>query len=132
MVTLSVGGLFALIFRTELAASGLQILDLIQFNTLIGLHGMVLIASMLLGIAALANYLVPLMIGAKDMAFPRLNGFAFWITVPAPIVLLSSMFFGGFETGCTGYLPLASRGPMGIQMFFLAVFLWAGLRYLAL
>ncbi|MEN4041570.1 MAG: cbb3-type cytochrome c oxidase subunit I [Anaerolineaceae bacterium] len=122
MLTLSVGGIFALIFRTELAASGLQILDLIQFNTLIGLHGMVLIVSMLLGIAALANYLVPLMLGAKDMAFPRLNGFAFWMTVPATVVLLSSIFFGGFETGWTGYPPLASRGPMGIQMFFLAVF----------
>jgi cytochrome c oxidase subunit I len=122
MVTLGVGGLFALIFRTELAASGLQILDFIQFNTLVGLHGMVLIASILLGIAALGNYLVPLMIGAKDMAFPRLNGFAFWVTVPATLILLSSMFFGGFETGWTGYPPLASRGPMGIQMFFLAVF----------
>jgi len=122
MLTLSVGGLFALIFRTELASSGMQILNFIQFNTLVGLHGMVLIASMLLGIAALANYLVPLMLGAKDMAFPRLNGFAFWMTVPATIVLLSSMFFGGFETGWTGYPPLASRGPMGIQMFFLAVF----------
>jgi cytochrome c oxidase subunit I len=122
MVTLGVGGLFALIFRTELAASGLQILDFIQFNTLVGLHGMVLIASILLGIAALGNYLVPLMIGAKDMAFPRLNGFAFWMTVPATLILLSSMFFGGFETGWTGYPPLSSRGPMGIQMFFLAVF----------
>jgi cytochrome c oxidase subunit I len=122
MLTLAVGGLFALIFRTELAASGMQLLNFIQFNTLVGLHGMVLIASILLGIAALANYLVPLMIGAKDMAFPRLNAFAFWITVPATIVLLSSIFFGGFETGWTGYPPLASRGPMGIQMFFLAVF----------
>jgi cytochrome c oxidase subunit I len=122
MLTLAVGGLFALIFRTELAASGMQLLNFIQFNTLVGLHGMVLIASILLGIAALANYLVPLMIGAQDMAFPRLNAFAFWITVPATIVLLSSIFFGGFETGWTGYPPLASRGPMGIQMFFLAVF----------
>jgi cytochrome c oxidase subunit I len=122
MVTLSVGGLFALIFRTELAASGMQLLNFIQFNTLVGLHGMVLIASILLGVAALGNYLVPLMIGAKDMAFPRLNGFAFWMTVPATIILLSSIFFGGFETGWTGYPPLASRGPMGIQMFFLAVF----------
>jgi cytochrome c oxidase subunit I len=122
MLTLSVGGLFALIFRTELAASGMQLLNFIQFNTLVGLHGMVLIASILLGIAALANYLVPLMIGAQDMAFPRLNAFAFWVTVPATVVLLSSIFFGGFETGWTGYPPLASRGPMGIQMFFLAVF----------
>jgi cytochrome c oxidase subunit I len=122
MLTLGVGGLFALIFRTELAGSGMQLLNFIQFNTLVGLHGMVLIASILLGIAALGNYLVPLMVGAQDMAFPRLNGFAFWMTVPATIVLLSSMAFGGFETGWTGYPPLASRGPMGIQMFFLAVF----------
>jgi len=123
MFLLSVGGTLALIFRTELAQSGLQFLTFVQFNTLVGLHGMVLIVSILTGIAAVSNYVVPLLIGADDMAFPRLNAFSFWIAVPASLILLSAMFFGGFETGWTAYPPLSVRGPMGIQMFFLGVYI---------
>ncbi len=118
---LAMGGSFALIFRTELAQPGLQFLDYIQFNTLVGLHGIVLIVSILLGTAAIGNYLVPLMVGAKDMAFPRLNAFAYWLAVPAAVLLVLSMPLGGFETGWTGYPPLSVRGPMGIDMFFLGV-----------
>ncbi len=121
LLLLSVGGLFALIFRTELAASGLQFLSLQMYNTLMGLHGMVMIAGILLGVAGVMNYLVPMLIGAHDMAFPRLNAFSFWIAPPAAIVLLSSLALGGFDTGWTGYPPLSARAPVGMQMFFLAV-----------
>ncbi len=123
LVLLVVGGTFALIFRTELADTGMQLLNFIQFNTLIGLHGMVLIASMLLGGAAIGNYTLPLLIGARDMAFPRLNAFAFWLAVPGSLLVLMSMPLGGFETGWTGYPPLSTRGPMGVQLFFLGVFI---------
>jgi cytochrome c oxidase subunit 1 len=119
---LGVGGIFALIFRTELAAAGLQVVELNMFNTMIGLHGMIMIASILLGIAAMANYLVPLLIGASDMAFPRLNAFAFWINVPSAIWVVSSLFLGGFDTGWTAYPPLSARAPLGMQMFFLGVY----------
>ena len=122
LILMAVGGTFALIFRTELAASGKQFLDFDLFNTLIGMHGMVLIISILLGIAAMSNYLVPLLIGAKDMAFPRLNAFGFWISVPGSLVLLSAIFVGGFDTGWTGYPPLSLRAPLGMQMFFVGVF----------
>jgi cytochrome c oxidase subunit 1 len=115
------GGLFSLIFRTELAQEQMQILTLQQYNTLMSLHGIVMIVSILLGIAALMNYAVPLLIGARDMAFPRLNSFSFWIAVPAGIIILSSLFMGGFDTGWTGYPPLSVRAPVGIQMFFLGV-----------
>jgi cytochrome c oxidase subunit 1 len=119
---LSVGGLFALIFRTELTASGLQFLDPDLYNTLMSLHGIIMIVSILLGIAGVMNYLVPLMIGAADMTFPRLNAFSFWIAVPAAVLLLSSLALGGFDTGWTGYPPLSARAPLGMQMFFLGVF----------
>lgn len=121
LVLLVVGGLFALIFRVELVKVGLQFMSFQWFNTLIGLHGIVLIGSMLLGGAALGNYLVPLLIGARDMAFPRLNAFAFWLSVPAAVLILMSMALGGFETGWTGYPPLSVRGPMGVQTFFMGV-----------
>ncbi len=119
---LVVGGSFALVFRTELSASGLQFLSLQWYNTLMSLHGIGMIIGILLGVAGVINYLVPLLIGAQDMAFPRLNAFSFWIAVPAVVLLLSSLALGGFDTGWTGYPPLSARGPVGTQMFFLGVF----------
>jgi cytochrome c oxidase subunit I len=121
LILFTVGGSFALLFRTELAEPGLQFLTPIEYNTLMSLHGIVMIIGILIGISAFMNYLVPLLIGARDMAFPRLNALSFWIAVPAGIILLSSMFLGGFDTGWTGYPPLSVRAPLGMQMFFLGV-----------
>ncbi|MGA7192056.1 MAG: cbb3-type cytochrome c oxidase subunit I [Anaerolineales bacterium] len=118
---LCVGGLFAMIFRTELAHSGLQFLTLQEYNTFMSLHGIVMIVGILLGVAGLMNYLVPMLIGAQDMAFPRLNAFSYWVAPPAAVLLLSTLLFGGFDTGWTGYPPLSERAPLGMQMFFLGV-----------
>ncbi len=119
---LVVGGSFALIFRTELARPGLQFLTLQWYNTLMSLHGIVMIIGILVGVAGVMNYLVPLLIGAQDMAFPRMNAFSYWIAVPGIVLLLSSLALGGFDTGWTGYPPLSARAPVGMQMFFLGVF----------
>jgi len=121
LILFTVGGTFALIFRSELAQPGLQFLTPIEYNTLMSLHGIVMIVGILIGISAFMNYTVPLLIGARDMAFPRLNAFSFWIAVPAGVILLSSMLLGGFDTGWTGYPPLSIRAPLGMQMFFLGV-----------
>jgi cytochrome c oxidase subunit 1 len=123
VVVLVLAGTFALIFRAELAQSGMQFLTPQLYNTLMGLHGIVMIASILLGVGAMSNYLVPLMIGASDMAFPRLNAFAYWINVPGALLVVSSLFLGGFDTGWTGYPPLSARAPLGMQMFFLGVYM---------
>jgi cytochrome c oxidase subunit 1 len=135
ILLLLIGGLFALIFRTELAEPGLQVLTafpgdraaetvaLERYNTLIGSHGLLMIAGILLGIAALSNYLVPIMIGAQDMAFPRLNGFAFWISVPAAVLLLTGVAMGGFDAGWTAYPPLSVRAPIGMQFILLSIFI---------
>ena len=132
LILICIGGLFALIFRTELAASELQFLTIDMklfnqngpqlFNTLMSLHGMLMIQGILLGVAGIINYVVPLLLGAQDMAFPRLNAFSFWLGVPGSIILLSSIVLGGFDTGWTGYPPLSTRAPVGVQMFFLGVF----------
>jgi len=132
LILMGVGGTFAMIFRTELAQSQLQFLTTTfrlfnqngpQFyNTLMSLHGMIMIISILLGISGIMNYVVPLLLGAQDMAFPRMNAFAFWVAVPASVLLLMSMILGGFDTGWTGYPPLSARAPVGVQMFFLGVF----------
>jgi cytochrome c oxidase subunit I len=127
-------GLYALIFRTELAEPQLQFLTEETrilgmsgpafYNTMLSLHGIVMIFATLLGVAAMSNYLVPLMIGANDMAFPRLNAFAFWLNVPAAISLTLALFLGGFDTGWTGYPPLSTQAPLGMQAFFLGVILF--------
>lgn len=124
LIIFAIAGLFALIFRTELAAPGVQFLQPDAFNTVMSLHGIVMIYGILLGVGAMSNFLVPLLIGANDMAFPRLNAFAFWVNVPAGILLLSSMFFGGFDTGWTGYPPLSARAPLGVMFFFIGVYLF--------
>jgi len=119
---LSLAGTFALIFRVELSAANMLFLELDMYNTLFGLHGIVMIAAILLGVGAMSNYLVPLMVGANDMAFPRLNAFAFWVNVPGAVLVVSSLFLGGFDTGWTGYPPLSARAPIGMQMFFMGVY----------
>ena len=139
MILLGFGGTFAMFFRWELKEEGITFLNNKIFDTLLGhsgpdlynsfmsLHGIVMIASILLGVGALANYLVPLMIGANDMAFPRLNAFAFWINVPGAIILLSSLFLGGFDTGWTGYAPLSVLTPANGVMLFMLGFYFIGL-----
>jgi cytochrome c oxidase subunit 1 len=132
LILMSIGGLFALIFRLELAQSGLQFLTLdtrlfnqngLQlYNTLMSLHGIIMIVSILIGVAGIINYVVPLLLGASDMAFPRLNAFSFWVAPPAAVLLLMSLVLGGFDTGWTGYPPLSAHAPLGMQMFFLGVF----------
>ncbi|MBW7881539.1 MAG: cbb3-type cytochrome c oxidase subunit I [Caldilineaceae bacterium] len=121
LLLLVIGGSFALMFRTELAESGLQFLNAGLFNSLVSMHGWVALAAILLGIGGMANYLVPLMIGAEDMAFPRLNSFAYWINVPAIISLVISVFFG-WDSGWTAYPPLSLRGSVGYQFMLWAIF----------
>ncbi|MFQ5419098.1 MAG: cbb3-type cytochrome c oxidase subunit I [Anaerolineae bacterium] len=120
---LLVGGIFALIFRLELAQPGIQFLENDTYNTLFSAHGIVTIASILLGVGAMVNYLVPLMIGASDMAFPRLNAFSYWVGIPAVVLILSGMVVGGWDTGWVAYPPLSLRAPLGVQLFLLGFYI---------
>jgi cytochrome c oxidase subunit 1 len=119
LLVLLIGGTFAIIFRIELAQTGMQWLNNTQFNTLFSAHGIIMIAAMLGGVGAMVNYLAPLMIGASDMAFPRLNAFSFWVSVPAALLILSGMAVGGWDTGWVGYATLSLRAPVGMVLFLL-------------
>ncbi|MCB9423317.1 MAG: cbb3-type cytochrome c oxidase subunit I [Ardenticatenaceae bacterium] len=123
ILVLLIGGLFAVLFRIELAAPGMQYLTNNEYNTLFSAHGIIMIASILLGVGAMVNYLVPLMIGAPDMAFPRLNAFSYWVGVPAVVLILAGMFVGGWDTGWVGYPPLSLRAPLGVQLFLLGFYI---------
>jgi cytochrome c oxidase subunit I len=122
LVLFALAGTYALTFRTELFEPQIQFLQPKYYNTTMSLHGIVMIGAMLIGVGAMMNYLVPLMIGTNDMAFPRLNAFAYWVNVPAAILLTLVWFLGGFDTGWTGYPPLSAKAPPGMQMFFLGVY----------
>jgi cytochrome c oxidase subunit 1 len=122
ILLLLVAGSLAMVFRLELAHSGIQFLDAATYNTYMSAHGIVMIASILLGVGGMANYLVPLMIGASDMAFPRLNALGYWVNVPGALLVLAGMVVGGWNTGWTGYPPLSAQAPLGVQLFFLGVY----------
>ncbi len=122
ILVMGFAGSLAMIFRSELIQPGMQVITPDTFNTLISMHGIIMIAAILLGVGGMANYLVPLMLGANDMAFPRLNGFAFWITVPSALMIIMALFFGGWDTGWTGYAPLSVRAALGTNFFMLGIF----------
>jgi cytochrome c oxidase subunit 1 len=104
------GGILALLIRAELAIPGLQLLDQARYNEIFTMHGSTMI---FLGIipmlAAFSNYIVPLQVGARDMAFPRLNAFALWLFFFSGVLLFLSFFFeGGAAGGWTAYAPLST------------------------
>jgi cytochrome c oxidase subunit 1 len=106
-----VGGLMALLIRAELARPGLQFLSNEQYNQLFTMHGTVMLLFFGTSLAfAFGNYLVPLQIGAPDVAFPRLNAFAYWLyALGGTMTVLGFLTPGGAaDFGWTAYTPLTS------------------------
>jgi cytochrome c oxidase subunit 1 len=103
------GGSFALLIRSELFSPGLQFVQPEFFNQLTTMHGLVMIFGAIMpAFVGLANWMVPLMIGAPDMALPRMNNWSFWILPTAFCILLSTFFMDGGAPagGWTMYPPL--------------------------
>jgi len=121
-----VGGFMALAIRAELFQPGLQILQPELFNEFTSLHGLIMVFGALMpAFVGLANWQIPLMIGASDMAFPRLNNFSFWLLPPAALLLVASFFVPGGATGAgwTFYPPLSVQMGPGMDMAIFAVHL---------
>lgn len=111
----------AALMRLELARPGIQFFGGDTYTTIMGMHGISMVVVALISIlGGLGNYAVPLMIGTRDMAFPRLNALSFWILPPAVILLVSALFVGGHNFGWTVYPPLSIQGPLGKLLFVLA------------
>ncbi len=104
-----IGGLMAVAMRTELSTPDPDFLDPGVYNALMTNHGTIMIFLWIVpaAIGGFGNFLIPLMIGARDMVFPKLNAIAFWLNPPAGLLLLGSFFFGGSQTGWTAYPPLS-------------------------
>ena len=123
-----IGGLLALVFRSELAQTGTQYVDTQTFNGLVSVHATLMIFLFIIPVfAGLGNYVIPLMLGAPDMAFPRLNALSYWLLPVAGVMFTASMLApgGSFNVGWTNYAPLASHQPLG-QVFFNMGVQWAG------
>ena len=119
-----IAGLNAMLIRTELLRPTPQVFGAGNYLTLVGLHGTMMMGIMTSGVLGpFANYFVPLMIGARRMAFPRIESLTFWLLMAAGAILMTTLFFGGFPTGWTGYAPLNDQANWGFDsyIFFFAL-----------
>jgi cytochrome c oxidase subunit 1 len=109
-----IGGLNAMLIRAELLRPTEHAFPAGQYLTIVGLHGTMMImmtSAMVLG--PFANYFLPIMIGARRMAFPRIEALTFWLVPLSGLVLLSAIFHAGFPTGWTGYATLSDQARAG-------------------
>jgi len=111
-----IGGVLAMVIRGELLTPESDLVDRAVYNSMFTMHGTIMLFlwtfPVLLG---LSNYLVPLMIGARDMAFPRLNAVAFWMVPVFGIILMASFFVpgGSSQSGWWAYPPVSLQNPTG-------------------
>ena len=119
-----VGGLMALVIRAELFQPGLQFVDPMFFNSMTTMHALAMIfGAVMPAWVGLANWMIPLQVGAPDMALPRMNNFSFWIMPFAFTLLLSTLFTGSGAPagGWTLYPPLALQGGDSFPMAIFAI-----------
>ncbi len=119
-----VGGTMAMIIRAELFQPGLQVVNPEFFNSMTTLHGLIMVFGAIMPAAVgFANWQIPMMIGAPDMAFARMNNWSFWLLPPAAILLVTSLFVpgGAAAAGWTLYPPLTVQAGMGTDLTIFAV-----------
>jgi len=112
-----VGGTLALLIRLELFQPGLQFFNPELFNQFTTMHGLIMVFGAIMpAFVGFANWMIPLQIGAADMAFARMNNLSFWLLIPAAIMLVMGFFLpgGAPAAGWTLYAPLTLQ--MGMSM----------------
>lgn len=110
-----IGGMFALLVRTELIAPGRTIMDADTYNMSFTVHGVIMIFLFIVpGVpATLGNFLLPLMLGAKDVAFPRLNRLSYWVYIIGCLIALGGVF-GRLDTGWTFYTSYSIQNSFAV------------------
>jgi len=124
LIMFFVGGFMALVIRAELFQPGIQIVNPDVFNQLTTIHALVMIfGAVMPGFVGFANWQIPLMVGASDMAFARMNNWSFWLMPPAALLLVGSFLVpgGAAGSGWTLYPPLSIQGGISVDMTILAV-----------
>ncbi|MEI7549553.1 MAG: cbb3-type cytochrome c oxidase subunit I [Actinomycetes bacterium] len=126
MVLLGAGGTMAMMIRTNLITPGSKWVNAEIYNSLVGLHGITMIIAMIIvSTGPFGNFILPIMIGARDMAFPRLNALSWWLLFTAIPVLCSAWFYGGIPTGWTAYAPLSVQAGPGMNAFIVTIIIFA-------
>jgi cytochrome c oxidase subunit 1 len=104
------GGLLALAMRTQLATPDGTVLTAQQYNAAFTMHGTTMVFLFVVPVwTGFANYILPLQLGARDMAFPRLNALSYWLLASGGILLYSSFIVGPPAAGWTSYVPLSTK-----------------------
>ena len=106
-----VGGLFAMLVRLELLTPAADLLTPDMYNRMFTMHGVVMVFFFLIPSipAVLGNFLIPIMVGAKDLAFPRVNLLSWYIYILGGLFTFAAALAGGVDTGWTFYTPYSSR-----------------------
>jgi cytochrome c oxidase subunit 1 len=118
------GGILALLIRAELFQPGLQLFAPELYNQFVTMHGLIMVFGAIMpAFVGFANWMIPLQVGASDMAFARMNNFSFWLLPPAAILLTTSFFVAGGATaaGWTLYPPLVIQMGIGMDFAIFAV-----------
>jgi cytochrome c oxidase subunit 1 len=125
MMAFLVGGVFALLVRLELFTRGHTIMDADQYNRAFTLHGVVMVFLFIIPSipAALGNFVLPIQLGAKDVAFPRLNLLSFYIYVFGACFALYSIISGAVDTGWTFYTPYSTTSNTAVIPMVLGAFI---------
>ncbi len=125
LFSLLLGGVFALLLRTELWSPGKTIVGADTYNQFFTLHGSVMVFLVIIpGIpAALGNIILPIQLGAPDVAFPKLNLSSFYLWISGATLLVLTIPFGGLDTGWTLYTPYSLETHSAVMIATLGVFL---------
>ena len=124
LIMFFIGGAMALVIRTELFQPGLQVVDPQFFNSMTTMHALVMIFGVVMpAFVGLANWMLPMMIGAPDMALPRMNNWSFWILPFGFGMMLATLFMpgGAPAAGWTLYPPLSLQGGMAFPFLIFSI-----------
>ncbi len=124
MFFFAVGGLLAILVRVQLSVADSTFVSNNAYNQIFTMHASAMIFLFIIPIwSAFANYLVPLQIGAADMAFPRINALSFWLLPPGGILMFAGFLVegGAADVGWTAYSPLAQQSGSGLDLWIIAV-----------
>jgi len=137
-LALLVGGIFAMLIRIELFAPGKTIMTAETYNKVFTLHGIIMVFLFIIPSipAALGNFFLPIMIGAKDVAFPRLNIASYYLWITGAIFTLAAILINGIDTGWTFYTPYSVQTHTSVIWMGLGIFvlgfssIFTGLNFL--
>ena len=135
----ALGGVFALALRTELLTPNRTIMDPMTYNRMFTLHGVTMVWLFLIPSipTVFGNFILPMQLGARDLAFPKLNLISWYVYVAGAVVTIAGMFAGGTDTGWTFYTPYSDQTPTHVVPVLVGIFIlgissiFTGLNFIA-